>query len=230
MNPEEIQTSINSDNVDKIYEAIISASLYGEDYKLAINLCKKFIQHPDVFIKRACILSLPYISFNFDKLDFNLANHIIEDGIYSTEPLLVGTAEVAIEDLEYAYKGYKFLRKMGYTNIHQYSSDQLSSQIKSSNTLEIIEAIISAAMYGTDYDLAITICDTLINHINKNVRIACIYALVYIAFFNFHELSKQVAHNVLTKGLNDKNKQVALTAQEVIDYLQSHLEGFSFIN
>ena len=50
--------------------------------------------------------------------------------------------------------------------------------------------------------------------------------MVYILFFNFHELNKQVAHNVLQKGLTSSDKKVKYVAKEIIKYLDG-FDGFS---
>lgn len=228
MTTETIQNYINSEDINKIYDAIISAALYGDDYNLAVKLCESFSKHTNVLVRRASNLSLTYILLHFNKLDFNVANSVLAQGKKDIESLVVETAETVNEDLEHNFKGYKFLKKMGYTYIPLYTKDQISLQLESSDSHAIVEAIISASMYGTDYDLALAICEKNIIHPDKNVRTACIYALVYIVFFNFYELDMQVAHSILQKGLIDSNKQIITAAKEIILYLQNTLEGFRF--
>ena len=226
MTSEQILKDIESGDVDKMHVAILSACLYGDDYELAIDLCQKFFQHPSVKVRQACIMSVAYLFLNFGRADINLANKIIEYGLKDATLELKGTIEFAIDDLKEMCKGYEFLTEMGLKHIDNLSQTEVLSNLDSNDSQKIIHAIISSSMYGTDYNLDLTICDTQISNPDKNVKIACIYALVYILFFNFHELNKQVAHNVLQKGLTSSDKKVKYVAKEIIKYLDG-FDGFS---
>lgn len=219
---------ISSNNIEEIKQAILSSCLYGDDYEFALDLCIRFFNHPDIRIRESCAWSVSYICVNFHKLDINFANYVTEYSFKSSDSIVCDTIDIIKDDIYHYIKGFKFLKAKGLLPLKIMTTAQIIQNVNSNENYKIMSVIASAAVYGNDYNLSLNICEEFTKHKEQDIRILCLYSLIYICFFNFNKLHCGTANTIFNLGINDPKKSVRKVAIEVINHFKTYAPGFKF--
>ena len=113
-----------------------------------------------------------------------------------------------------------------YREIPELTVAEIGAILKRDDSDELLEAVLSAALYGDDRNYAEQLCIRLSNHPHFNVRGNAILGFAHIARID-ERLDEPTVKPIIQRGLQDEHEYVRGQAQSAKDDVEHYL-GWKF--